>query len=222
MRGVIGGRRILFGVVVPIALAVELVVACVLVLTAASKAPQTSPLTIAVVGDSYTAGVYNKVVWPTLLAKRTGWSVANFALPDAGFVADGNGGHAFTYQVDRAQGTRPRIILIVGGLADTGLPDTERVRIGAIDAINKIKVDGQRALVVGPTWYGTPVPNAVRRVSETVRKVAEDTGVPYLDALDPPWLTSDQMRDDLSAPTDEGQSALADKIAAWLRAEVAG
>jgi lysophospholipase L1-like esterase len=222
MHGVIRGRRILFGVVVPIVLIAELVVASVLALTPASNATRSSPLTIAVVGDSYTAGHYNKVVWPTLLAERTGWPVANFALPGAGFVADGQGGHAFTYQVDRAQGTHPRIILIVGGLADTGFADTERVRMGAIDAINKIKVDGQRALVVGPTWYETPVPNAVRRVSEAVRKVAEETGAPYLDALDPPWLTTNQMRDDLSTPTDEGQSALADKIAAWLRAEVAG
>jgi lysophospholipase L1-like esterase len=221
MSVVIGWRRMHFAIVVAIVLIAELVVAS-MVATAASNAPGSSPLTIAVVGDSYTAGRYNKVVWPTLLAERTGWSVANFALPGAGFVADGQGGHAFTYQVDRAQGTHPRIILIVGGLADTGLADTQRVRVGAIDAINKIKVDGQRALVVGPTWYETPVPKAVTRVSETVRKVAEETGVPYLDALDPPWLTSDQMRDDLSTPTDEGQSALADKIAAWLRAEVAG
>ena len=58
------------------------------------------------------------------MAQRTGWSVANFALPDAGFVADGQGGHAFTYQVDRAQGANPRIIVIVGGIADTGFPDT--------------------------------------------------------------------------------------------------
>ena len=45
---------------------------------------------IAVVGDSYSAGHLNRVVWPTLLAQRTGWSVANFALPGAGFAADGN------------------------------------------------------------------------------------------------------------------------------------
>jgi lysophospholipase L1-like esterase len=148
-------------------------------------------------------------------------SVANFALPGAGFVADGQGGHAFTYQVDRAQAVHPRTILIVGGLADTGLADPSQIGIGAIDAINKIKVDGQRALVIGPTWYETPVPDAVRRVSEAVRRVAEKAGVPYLDALDPPWLTTTQMRDDLSGPTDEGQSTLADKISAWLKAEVA-
>jgi hypothetical protein len=156
------------------------------------------------------------------LAQRTGWPVSNVALPDAGFVADGRGGHAFTYQVDRAQAAHPRVIVIVGGLADDGLADMGPVSVGAIDAINKIKLGGQRALVVGPTWYESPVPEPVVRVSDAVRKVADEAGVPYLDALDPPWLTRDQMQPDLSGPTDQGQSVIADKIAAWLRIEVAG
>jgi GDSL-like Lipase/Acylhydrolase family len=211
-------RRAVFTVGLPIVLVAQIITASILVSTRPGTPQQ--PLSIAVVGDSYTAGLYNRVVWPTLLAERTGWSVANFALPDSGFVADGQGGHAFTYQVDRAQGTHPRIVLIVGGLADTGLPDTTRIGVGAIDAINKTKLDGLRALVVGPTWYERPVPDAVRRVSDAIRNVAEGAGVPFLDALDPPWLTSAQMRVDLSGPTDQGQSMLADRIAAWLRTEV--
>jgi lysophospholipase L1-like esterase len=221
MNTLSGWRRMVFAGVVSIVLVTELVVGSVLAFTATGTASQSPPMTIAVVGDSYTAGVYNRVVWPTLLAQRTGWSVANFALPETGFDADGQGGHAFTYQVDRAQAVHPRIILIVGGLADTGLADTRRISVGAIDAINKIKIAGQRALIVGPTWYATPVPTPVRHVSDAIQKVAADTGVPYLDALDPPWLKASQMRNDMSGPTDEGQSVLADKIAAWLRAEVA-
>jgi hypothetical protein len=222
LNRVIGTRRTVFVVAVAIALIGGLVTASAFAVTAARKAPQPSPLSIAVVGDSYAAGIQNRVVWPTLLAQRTGWSVSNFALPNAGFVADGLGGHAFTYQVDRAQGANPRVIVIVGGLADDGFADTGPVTVGAVDAINKIKVGGQRALVVGPTWYETPVPESVKRVSNAVRKVAEKAGVPYLDALDPPWLTRDLMKPDLSGPTDEGQSVIADKITAWLRTEVAG
>ncbi len=214
-------RRTVFTLIIAAVLIGELVSASALA-AAVRTAPQPSTLTIAVVGDSYTAGVQNRVVWPTLLAQRTGWHVANFALPNAGFVADGLGGHAFTYQVDRAQGLDPRIILIVGGLADDGSADMGPVSVGAIDAINKIKVGGQRALVVGPTWYETPVPDAVTLVSGAIGKVADGLGVPFLNALDPPWLTRGLMQPDLSGPTDEGQSVIADKIAAWLRTEVAG
>jgi hypothetical protein len=215
------GRRTVFVVAIAIVLVAEMLVASAFMPTVSSEVSRPSPLRIAVVGDSYSAGIQNRVVWPTLLAQRTGWSVANFALPGAGFVSDGRGGHAFTYQVDRAQGSHPQVILIVGGLADVRRVDTGTVGVGAIDAINKIKLGGQQALVIGPTWYRTPVPVSVRRVSEAVQKVAADAGVPYLDALDPPWLTSALMGSDLSAPTDEGQSVIADKIAAWLRVEVA-
>jgi lysophospholipase L1-like esterase len=60
----------------------------------------------------------------------------------------------------------------------------------------------------------------VWRVNEAVRKAAEQAGVPFLDALDPPLLTKDQMHPDLSGPSDVGQSVIADKIAAWLRPQV--
>jgi hypothetical protein len=183
--------------------------------------PRQWPLSVAVVGDQYTAGIQNRLVWPTLMAQRTGWSVSNFALPDAGFVADGRGGHGFTYQVDRAQGAHPEVVVIVGSIADSRFSDTGPIRVGAQEAINKIKLGGEQALLVGPTWFETPVPRSVRRVSDAVRDVANDAGVPFLNALNPPWLTKMQMRADLKGPNDEGQSAIADKIAAWLRSEVA-
>lgn len=179
-----------------------------------------SPLRVAVVGDGWSAGLHNRVVWPTLMAERTGWSVANFALPESGFVADGQGGHAFTYQVDRALRDDPQVVLIVGGLADTGLPETDAVAVGATDAINKGILAGRQTLVVGPSWFESPVPESVTRVSDALRSAAEQAGVPYFDAVDPPLLTKDRMWPDLSGPSDAGQSELADRIAEWVRTEV--
>jgi hypothetical protein len=221
-RGAVGTRRTVFVVGVAVALTVEAVTASVFVMARRPKdfAFFPSGVNIAVVGDAYSAGTNNRVVWPTLLAQRTGWSVANFALPDAGFASDGPGGHAFTYQVDRAQQSHPRTVLIVGGIADEGLAVTDFIGAGATDAINKIKLGGQQALVIGPTWYETPVPELVAQLSSQIHDAADQARVPYLDALDPPWLTRDQMQPNLSGPTDDGQSVIADKVAAWLRTEV--
>jgi lysophospholipase L1-like esterase len=209
-------------VAIAIALVGALVGASAFVLSKTQHVPTKSwPLTIAVVGDAYTAGSNNRVVWPTMLAQRTGWSVANFALPGAGFAADGLGGQAFAFQVDRAQGANPQIIVMVAGVSDQAFAGSGYVGQGAVDAINKIKLSGLRALVVGPTWYETPVPPEVTSVSDEIHKAADDAGAPFLDALDPPWLTPDQMQPDFTGPTDEGQSVIADKVAAWLRTEVA-
>jgi hypothetical protein len=207
---------------VAVALVSALVGGLVFVLTTAPANPRAvRSVSIAVVGDSYTAGTNSDAVWPTLLAQRTGWAVANFALPGAGFAADGRGGYTFSHQVERAQAAHPRTILIVGGLSDEPLAWSGRISAGAIDAINKIKLAGQQALVIGPTYYETPVPASVAAVSDEIRKVADVAGVPFLDALHPPWLTAGLIQPDLSGPTDQGQSVIADKVAAWLRTEVA-
>lgn len=183
-------------------------------------APPNAAMTVAVVGDDYTAGRLNKVVWPTLLAQRTGWPVANFALPGAGFAADGVGGQAFTWQVDRALAAKPRAVVIVGGLDDRQFLGSDATRQGAIDAIRKIIRAGKRALVIGPTWFENPVPPEVAAISAEVSKAAEQARVPFLNALNPPWLTPAEMLVDRSGPNDDGQSVIADKIAAWLRTEV--
>jgi len=186
----------------------------------APPAPTAPPVTIAVVGDQNTAGIRNRVVWPTLMAARNGWSVSNYALPEAGFAADGMGGQAFGYQVERAQAQHPRVILLMTGTADASVLETEAVTVGATGAIDKVVRSGEQVAVIGPLWYETPVPQSVRRVDDAVRKVAEQAGVPYFDALDPPLLTADLMHAGFVGPSDAGQSVIADKIAAWLREEV--
>ena len=185
------------------------------------QADTARPLSIAVIGDTFTAGELNGVVWPTLLARRTGWTFSNFALPDAGFAADGRGGHAFTHQVDRALAARPGVILIVAGQADNGVQNMGLVAMGVRDALNKAIRSGSRVLVVGPTWYESPVPEKVDTVSATVARIAEETGVPFLRATDPPWLDASQMGPNLHSPNDVGQSVIADEIAAWLPTELA-
>jgi hypothetical protein len=218
MSRVAGRRRKVVQVVVGLLLVGQLAVASAIAGPPAAV-PRT-PLTIAVVGDQNTAGIKNRVVWPTLMAERTGWSVSNFALPEAGFAADGMGGQAFTYQVDRAQAGHPQLILLVTGTADASVLQMEGVTVGAADAINKIIRGGEQVAVVGPFWYETPIPDSVWHVNDAVRKAAEQAGAPFLDALYPPLLTKDQMHTDLSGPSDVGQSVIADRIAAWLRTQV--
>jgi len=181
--------------------------------------PDLTSVDIAVVGDSYTAGRLNRAVWPTLLAQRTGWSVANFALPGTGFAADGAGGQAFTWQVDRALATRPRTVLMVGGYDDGRFVGTGNIGPSAVDGINKVIRAGKQVLVIGPTWFELPIPRTVAAVSEEIRRATENSKTPFLNALNPPWLTPAQMLPDRSGPNDDGQSVIADKVAAWLRTQ---
>ena len=215
LRRIPGGRTLVIAAVSAL-LAAALTAAAFVLLR---PAPRQDSLTIAVVGDAYTAGRLNRVVWPTLLAERTGWSVANFALPGSGYANDGLGGHAFTFQVDRALAARPHTVLIVGGLEDGGNVGTGNIGVGAVDAISKVVRAGRQVLVIGPTWYEPAVPPSVKAAAKEIR-AADQTQVPFLDALDPPWLARSQMLADQSGPSDLGQSVIADKVAAWLRTQV--
>ena len=215
------GARQTSALILGILLIGQLVAATLFATTSARKA-QSLPLSVAIIGDSFASGDDNRVVWPTLLAARTGWSVSNFALPDAGFAADGRGGYAFTYQVDRALAAHPQIVVMAMGGADNGLADKQAVSVGAQDALTKLTLAGLRSFIVGPTWYREPVPPEVREVSKAVRQVAEKADVPFLDALDPPWLTEQLMQPDLDGASDAGQSVIADRVASWLRSEGVG
>ena len=53
-----------------------------------------------------------------------------------------------------------------------------------------------------------------------IKKAADQTQVPFLNGMDPPWMGPGQMLADKSGPNDDGQSVIADHIAAWLRTEV--
>lgn len=214
-------HRTLVVALVSALVAAAVTAAAILLIQRSAPRPEPS-VTVAVVGDAYAAGRLNRVVWPTLLAQRTGWSVANFALPGSGFAADGPGGYAFTWQVDRALAARPDTVLLVGGIDDGGYLGTGNITQSAVDAIHKVIRAGKRVLVIGPTWFDQSVPPTVSGVNAEIRTAAEETRVPFLDALDPPWLTPELMLADRSGPNDDGQSVIADKVAAWLRSEASG
>jgi len=216
---VIAAYRNVIMIVVALLLAAELTWAATL--AAAAQPPrERAPISIAVIGDQNTAGFNNREVWPTLLAARTGWSVSNYALHEAGFAADGTGGQAYVYQVERAQAAHPRIILFATGTADAALNESEAIMIGAMDALTKAIRGGQQVAVVGPIWYATPIPDSIQRLNDAVQKVAEVAGAPFLNGIDPPMLSKKLMHPDLSAPNDAGQSVIADRIAAWLQSQV--
>lgn len=201
------------------ALLAAAVTAVIMAAAAQPVAPTRSGVAIAVIGDGYTCGRDNRVVWPTLLAQRTGRAVANFALPRAGFATDGEGGWAFSDQVDRALQSRPETVLFVGGLDDGGVTGTGNIGHGADEAFGKAVRAGVRILVVGPTWYQNPVPAEVLAASTEISAAAARAHAPFLDAVNPPWLTGDLMNRPRTAPSDDGQSVIADKIGAWLDAE---
>ncbi|OZF51312.1 hypothetical protein CH291_07035 [Rhodococcus sp. 14-1411-2a] len=206
-------------VVVALIAAVALVVAAVVrddapppTVTAAD-----TPLKVSVVGDSYSRGLPDTVVWPTLAAESTGWSVNNVSIFSAGYVAtDGNGTYAD--QIDAAVADDPDVVFVVGGINDVGKPP-ELIMQRAIDTLGELARRAPRAklVVMGPIWHEIPVPEAAAVIDDSVRAAASMLRLPYLSVVGEDWLVPEGMiQEDGIHPTEAGQRVLAQQIVASL------
>ncbi|MDV6260064.1 SGNH/GDSL hydrolase family protein [Rhodococcoides yunnanense] len=176
-----------------------------------------TPLKISVVGDSYSRGLPDTVVWPALAAESTGWSVNNVSIFSAGYVAtDGNG--SFADQIDAAVADNPDVVFVVGGINDVGKPP-ELITQRAIDTLGELarRVPRAKLVVMGPIWHEIPVPEAAAVIDDSVRAAAEMLRLPYLSVVGEDWLVPEGMiQEDGIHPTEAGQRVLAQQIVASL------
>lgn len=177
-------------------------------------------LRVAIIGDSYSAGLKNTIVWPTLMAESTGASVSNVSLPASGYLADAGGLGPFAAQSEKALASKPDVIVVFGGLFDIGRPlDLIGQAVSDLVANLARSAPNAKIIVVGPLWHEIPAPEAVRQIDETVGTAVRNLKLPYLSVVDEPWLAKPGLfRNDDSQPTDTGQRVLANSLTDALRA----
>lgn len=175
------------------------------------------PLRISVMGDSYSSGLPDDVVWPTLAGEATGWSMDNVSIFSAGYVAtDGNG--TFADQIDAALAGNPDVVLVVGGINDVGKPP-ELITQRAIDTLGELarRAPAAKLVIMGPIWHELPVPEAAAVIDDSVRTAADMLRLPFLSVVGEDWLVPEGMiQEDGIHPTEAGQRVLAQQIVASL------
>ncbi|MBY6366227.1 SGNH/GDSL hydrolase family protein [Rhodococcoides corynebacterioides] len=181
----------------------------------AATAPRAAPERVAVIGDSFSAGSANDVVWPDVLADEHGFELVNVSLGGAGYVAGADALGTFGDQVDDAIAADPDVILVVGSENDVDADPTEVVD-AATEVFTRLHVGAPGAIVVavGPIWSGdVVVPAELRDVDAAVEAAALAADVDYVDTLDAAWLADPAIiQDDGDHPTDAGQLLLAEAI----------
>jgi lysophospholipase L1-like esterase len=165
---------------------------------------------LAVIGDSYTAGADNPMMWPSKVAAKYGYKVKNVAVGGTGY--SGTAG-TFGDQLSAAVAAKPTVLIIAGGRNDA-LRASE-VRVSAADLLSKAKqqLPGTRIIVIGPMWDSTAPISGVEDVNDAVQKAAAGANVEFHDALSENWLHDPNwIRDDKVHPNDEGEAQLAEHI----------
>lgn len=168
---------------------------------------------LVVIGDSYSEGVDNSVVWPQVLAESRGYRLANLSYGGTGYV---NGAFASTFgeRIGQADVEDPSLIVFAGSRNDTWFPPAE-VRAAARDAFLTAQERFPRAriIAVGPIWDSSNPTDEVEAISSAVSEAAGAARVEFIDALSADWLADQSLIhvDGIHA-TDAGQQALADGV----------
>ncbi|MCW2685538.1 MAG: hypothetical protein JWR37_428 [Mycobacterium sp.] len=190
-----------------------------------SSAPPATPnnmIRVAVIGDSYSSGLGNNVVWPSLLAGSADLSISNVAFPGAGYVGGTGESGPFAGQIDKALASKPDIIVVFGGINDVG-KSKELITQSAIDLFAGLtrRAPTARLIVLGPLWHEDPAEEAFYALDSAVNQGADDTHTTYISLIRETWLVGDGLiQSDGIHPTDEGQSILARQFGPVLLREI--
>jgi acyl-CoA thioesterase I len=177
------------------------------------RAGNSSGPMLVVIGDSYSEGVDNTVVWPQLLAEERGYRLVNLSIGGTGYV---NGAFATTF-VDRIKSAdleRPSIIIFAGSRNDIVFSSAE-VEAAAREALASAqdRFPDARIVAIGPIWDSSTPVDEVRAINSAVSQAADASGIEFVDALSADWLADRSLihADGIHA-TDAGQQVLSDGV----------
>lgn len=183
----------------------------------AEPTPTPDPLSVVVLGDSYTAGSDmgggNGTGWPVAFAEATGWTVALNAVGGSGYIQPGATLPSFAERVPEVIAAAPDVVIVEGGLNDASYPP-EDVTAAASAQWSALQagLPDARIVVVGP-FNPTGAEN-VAVLNESLRAAAESAGLTYIDAL--PWMDAIEIGSDGIHPTDAGHAVIAENMIAAL------
>lgn len=176
---------------------------------------------IAVIGDSYSAGSGNDVVWPALIAAGAPLSVSVVAVRDASYAGGAGRSGRFASQVDKALASKPSMIVVFGGLGDAGQP-REQIIQSAVDLYAELirRAPTSELVVLGPIWHTKPVPGVFTTLDAALERAAWITHATYISLIHKDWLTTDGAMQGDDAPTDKGQLILARQLNSILLEQI--
>ncbi|WP_255506662.1 SGNH/GDSL hydrolase family protein [Mycolicibacterium sp. 018/SC-01/001] len=183
--------------------------------------PADGPLRISVIGDSYSAGSDNDVTWPSLIAAASPLSISNVAVAGSSYAGRAGQSGRFADQVDKALASKPDMIVVFGGIGDVTLP-AQQITQSAVDLFTELsrRAPDAALVVFGPIWHQHPVPDVFMTLDSDIAEAANITHTRYVPLIGQTWLTADGLMRRNVAPTDEGQSVLAQRLGTVLLQQV--
>lgn len=173
-------------------------------------------LLLVVLGDSFTAesDVSDGPEWPQLLADSLELQVAVDAVAETGYVSDADGdAEPFADRVDDVVDLSADVIIVAGGVDDLGAHPMQRITDAAEAVVTQLveQAPDAQLVLVSPFSYGGPGP-LTEEFTGNLREIADNRGIPYVDATR--WLmpSDDYFSGDRYHPADAGQREIATRM----------
>lgn len=183
-----------------------------------------SPIRVAVIGDSYTAGYedtgrgaanWTERAWQILAGRGIYVSADVTAEGGAGYAVRGNRGGLFGDLTARGVQPDDALVVFFGSRNDQ---DVEPGQLGRLIAdtlgLARRTAPSARMLVIGPPWPTADVPGNVWRIRDILSAEARVVGAEFVDPLAERWFVGrpELIGPDGVHPTDAGHAYMADKM----------
>lgn len=180
-------------------------------------------LTVAFIGDSYTAGavVGQQAAWPTLLGAFNGWNVVNYARGGTGYLKSyAAGGQAACGQdacpnysgiVPEVSKVRPDVVVVAGGRND-GTKFTPAIAKSITDTFSALRsaLPNTKIIALSPILAADDSVSSFPETKPAVKAAVEAVGGTYVDLGAPLGGHPELIGPDGVHPNVAGQRVLAD------------
>lgn len=186
----------------------------------------TSSISVAVIGDSYTAGSAMNAgeEWTTLVRGLNDIRVDRYAVGGTGYAATREmsyGESNFQTRVARLPADIENLAFF-GSINDgrMGYQATYEAALATYEAA-EARWPGARILSIGPASPTWPVPEEISTSRDAVRAASEQSGIAFVDPIEEGWFSDrpDLIGADGIHPTDAGHQYLAERIGSTLASQ---
>lgn len=209
----------------------RMAVAVVIALCTAPPAQSAQPFTVAVVGDSYTAGTqfggkgtraWPQMAWQFLAGKGLPVDAAVNAEGGAGYERNGAHGGTFETLTGTAAEKNDQLLVFFGSINDLPSDPSFPLRVNRTFRLARALAPDARILVIGPAWPTGNPPAELLHLRDSLRHEAAAAGAGFADPLAAGWFAGrrDLIGADGVHPTDAGHLYLAQRIAPLIAKEL--
>mgnify|MGYP000076510292 CR=1 FL=1 len=173
-----------------LALALVLTGAGAAAAVSSAQAPATTPVAATSTTSLWLTGSSLSYADAQEASSRLGWAASSYSLPGVGISRSTSGTSTLGDAGRRLLPgvTSPDVVVLQGGEADNGGAGQSLSDAAAklLEHVRRSTDPGTRVVLVGPI-PGTDVPDSLRRVNEVLARVAQQSGVDFVDALAEGW-----------------------------------